>query len=73
MFAALRAGKPINNGERAGYSTLLALMGRTAAYTGEVITPEKVLDSKQDLSPARYEFGTLAMPPVPVPGTTKFA
>jgi predicted dehydrogenase len=73
MFAALRAGKPINNGEHAAASTLLALMGRTAAYTGQVVTPEMILKSKEDLSPPRYEFGPLAQPPVPVPGTTKFA
>jgi predicted dehydrogenase len=72
MFAAIRAGKPINNGEKAASSTLLALMGRTAAYTGEVITPEMILNSKEDLTPPKYEFGPLAMPPVPVPGTTKF-
>ena len=34
MFAAIRAGKPINNGEHAASSTLLAIMGRMAAYTG---------------------------------------
>jgi hypothetical protein len=73
MFAAIRAGKPINNGEQAAQSTLLALMGRTAAYTGRVITPSAVLDSKQDLSPPKYEFGPLEMPPVPVPGVTRFA
>jgi predicted dehydrogenase len=73
MFAALRAGKPINNGEKAASSTLLALMGRTAAYTGKVVTPEMILNSKEDLTPPRYEFGPLAMPPIPVPGTTKFA
>ena len=73
MFAAIRAGKPINNGEKAAASTLLALMGRTAAYTGEVITPEMILNSKESLSPPRYEFGTLATPPIPVPGTIKFA
>jgi predicted dehydrogenase len=72
MFAAIRAGKPINNGEAAAQSTLLALMGRTAAYTGEVITPDMILNSKEDLSPPKYEFGPLAMRPVPVPGTTKF-
>jgi predicted dehydrogenase len=72
LFAALRAGKPINNGEQAAYSTLLALMGRTAAYTGEVIKPEMILNSKEDLSPPTYEFGPLSMPPVPVPGVTKF-
>jgi predicted dehydrogenase len=73
MFAALRSGKLINNGELAAASTLLALMGRTAAYTGEVVTPEKILTSKEDLGPPRYEFGPLAMPPVPVPGAAKFA
>ena len=73
MFAAIRAGKPINNGEAAAQSTLLALMGRTAAYTGQVITPELILTSKEDLSPPRYEFGPLAMPPVPVPGSNKYA
>ncbi|HKI18767.1 MAG TPA: gfo/Idh/MocA family oxidoreductase, partial [Isosphaeraceae bacterium] len=72
MFAAIRAGKPINNGEAAAQSTLLALMGRTAAYTGEVITPDMILNSKEDLSPPKYEFGPLAMRPIPVPGTTKF-
>jgi predicted dehydrogenase len=73
MFAALRAGKPINNGEQAASSTLLAMMGRVAAYTGQVITPEQVLNSKLDLSPAKYEFGPNPVSPVPVPGTARFA
>ncbi len=73
MFAAIRAGKPINNGEQAALSTLLALMGRTAAYTGLVVTPDFVLNSKEDLSPPAYEFGPLVTPAVPVPGFTKFA
>jgi predicted dehydrogenase len=72
MFAALRGGKPINNGEAAAQSTLLALMGRTAAYTGQVITPDMILNSKEDLSPPSYEFGPLTVRPVPVPGTGKF-
>jgi hypothetical protein len=73
MFAAIRAGRPINNGEAAAHSTLLALMGRTAAYTGETVTPQTILNSKEDLSPPRYEFGPLAMPPIPVPGSKQFA
>jgi predicted dehydrogenase len=73
MFAAIRAGKPINNGEQAANSTLLALMGRTAAYTGLVVTPDMILNSKEDLSPPKYEFGPLIAPAVPVPGYTKFA
>ena len=37
------------------------------------VTGEQVLNSKLDLSPAKYEFGPNPVPPVPVPGTTKFA
>ena len=73
MFAAIRAGKPINNGEQAAFSTLLAIMGREAAYTGQVITPQQVLTSKLDLSPTNYTFGPNPVPPVPVPGVNKFA
>ncbi len=73
MFAAIKAGKPIHNGEQAALSTLLAIMGRTAAYTGKVVTPEMILNSKEDLSPPKYEFGALATAPVPIPGVTPFA
>ncbi len=73
MFAAIRAGRPINNGEHAAHTTLLALMGRTAAYTGKVITPDMILTSKEDLSPPKYEFGPLVAPAIPVPGFTTFA
>jgi hypothetical protein len=31
-----------------------------------------VWNSKQDLTPASYEFGPLPMPPVATPGVTKF-
>ena len=38
LFEAIRDGKPINNGEYMAKSTLLAIMGRMAAYTGKTIT-----------------------------------
>ena len=57
MFAGIRSGNPINNGMSAARSTLLAIMGRMAAYTGEVITWERALNSKEDLSPAQYAWG----------------
>jgi len=73
MYAALREGKILNNGEQAATSTLLGLMGRAAAYTGGVITPETVLESTEDLGPSSYSFDDvpLPVPPVPVPGFTK--
>ncbi len=73
MFAALRDGKPINNAEKAASSTLLALMGRMAAYTGEVITWDKAMNSQESLVPASFDWNDdLPRRPVPVPGVTKF-
>jgi myo-inositol 2-dehydrogenase/D-chiro-inositol 1-dehydrogenase len=40
LFASIRTGKPINNGNYMAKSTLMAIMGRMATYTGQVITWE---------------------------------
>ncbi len=71
MFAAIRAGRPINNGHYMAMSTLLAIMGRMATYTGQQVTWEQALNSKEDLSPARYEWGAAPEAPIAVPGVTK--
>ncbi len=72
LFASIRNGKPINDGEWMSQSTLLAIMGRMAAYTGRVITWEMALNSQEDLTPPAYEFGPLPVPPVAMPGKTPF-
>ncbi len=72
LFASIRSGKPINNGDYMCQSTLMAIMGRMATYTGQVIEWEKAKNSKEDLTPAKYEFGPLAVAPVAKPGVTKF-
>jgi predicted dehydrogenase len=73
LFAGIRQGRPINNGEYMAKSTLLAIMGRMAAYTGKAITWEMAMNSKEDLSPPRYDWDVpLPVPPVAVPGVTKF-
>jgi predicted dehydrogenase len=73
LFASIRADKPINNGDSMCKSTLMAIMGRMATYTGQVITWDMALNSQEDLTPPKYEMGPLAVPPVPMPGKTKFA
>jgi predicted dehydrogenase len=73
LFAAIRAGKPINNGDYMAKSTLLAIMGRMSAYTGKEVTWEMAMNSKEELSPKAYTWD--AEPPpseVAVPGVTKF-
>ena len=54
-------------------NSLVAIMGRMAAYTGQVISWEQALNSRQDLSPPRFAWDVaLAVPPVAVPGQTRF-
>jgi predicted dehydrogenase len=72
LFASIRAGKPINDGVRMSTSTMMAILGRMAAYTGQVITWDQAMNSKEDLTPAKYEWGPMPMPPVALPGKTKF-
>jgi predicted dehydrogenase len=71
LFASIRKGEAINDGERSAYSTLMGILGREAAYTGRKITWKEILASKQSLAPATFEFGKIEMPDVPVPGQYK--
>jgi predicted dehydrogenase len=74
LFASIRDGKPINDGEWMAKSTLMAIMGRMATYTGQEIGWEQALNSKEDLSPKAYDMkASLPEPPVARPGVTKFA
>jgi predicted dehydrogenase len=74
LFASIRAGKPINNGEYMAKSTLLAIMGRMAAYTGQEITWQMALTSKEELKPSEYTWqGTPPAARVAVPGQTRFS
>jgi hypothetical protein len=72
MFAAIRAGDVINDGVYMSYSTLLAIMGREACYTGQKITWDEAMNSPQDLTPTRYEWGDVDVPQVAMPGITQF-
>jgi predicted dehydrogenase len=73
LFASIRAGKPINDGEWMSQSTLMAILGRMVAYTGKVITWEQALNSQEDLTPPAYDLSaSLAVPAVAMPGITKF-
>jgi myo-inositol 2-dehydrogenase/D-chiro-inositol 1-dehydrogenase len=72
LFASIRSGNPINNGTWMAHSTLMAIMGRTAAYTGQEVTWEEALNSKEQLVPANLTWdGKLALPPMAVPGKSK--
>ena len=73
MYAALRRGKTINNGNYMAKSTLMGIMARMSAYTGQTLSWDQVMNSREDLSPESYSWN--ARPPeqtVAIPGKTRF-
>jgi myo-inositol 2-dehydrogenase/D-chiro-inositol 1-dehydrogenase len=72
LFAAIRAGKTINHGTWMAHSTMLAILGRMAAYTGQTITWEQAINSQEVLAPAVLGWDApVEVPPIPMPGKTK--
>jgi myo-inositol 2-dehydrogenase/D-chiro-inositol 1-dehydrogenase len=71
LIASIRAGKPLNELKQVAESTLTAILGREAAYTGQEVTWDDVANAPLDLTPPTVAFGPLPVEPVPIPGRTK--
>ena len=50
-FDAIRHDKPYNEAETGAKTTLTAIMGRMATYSGKMVTWEQALNSKLQLVP----------------------
>jgi len=68
LFASIRSGKPKNDDLNLATSTLLSIMGRHAAYSGQQVTWDQALNSDVSLVPkpvewtAKHEVPGLAQP-----------
>ena len=51
LYASIIKGKGLNNVEDSATSTLTAILGRTAAYTGREVTWDEVMNSKEEFCP----------------------
>ena len=79
LFASIRDGGVISDTENGAYSTLTAIMGRMATYSGQMITWEEALNSERSLVPddLNWESTPPVLPndqglyAIPVPGKTK--
>lgn len=78
FFENIRTGGLRVDAEYAAYSTMMAVMGRMATYTGQVITWEQAMNSKEVLAPDNLTWDTEppvkpdadGWYPVAIPGTT---
>ncbi len=71
FFKSIRDGEPINNGHYMCNSTMLAIMGRMAAYSGKTLTWDECYNNEERLGPAEYAWTDVPEPPVAIPGTVE--
>lgn len=72
LFASIRSGKPINDGARMARTTLMAIMGRMAAYTGQEITWDRAMNSQDKIAPDKMDWDSpIPKRPPAVPGVAQ--
>ncbi len=79
LFAAIRKGEVIDDSDYGAKTTLTAIMGRMATYSGQMITWDQAINSNAQLMPddVSWEMEPPVRPdengfyPVPVPGVTE--
>lgn len=72
LIGAIRGGQRINDLQAVAESTLTAIMGRMAAYTGQTVTWDQAMNSTQNLVPQNLNWNmNLPVPPVAMPGVTE--
>ena len=79
LFKSIRDGNVINDGEYGAKSTLTAIMGRMATYTGQEIKWNQIMESDQNLVPDNLDWSSTppVIPnsegkyPIPIPGVTE--
>ena len=82
LFAAIRSGNPVNNGDYMARSTMITVMGQISCYTGKEVTWEQASNSDfyypprpedcSDTMDAPVKPGPGGVYPVPAPGRTVF-
>lgn len=76
LFAGIRSGNPFNDGELMANSTMLAIIGRMVAYTGETLTWDQAINSEEVLGPSIDQYNwemDWPLAAVAQPGITKFS
>lgn len=81
LFSAIRSGNPLNNGEYMVRSTMVAVLGQMACYSGQKLGWEQAFTSNYTVGPNKIDWN-MTPPvkpdasgsyPVPVPGITKLS
>lgn len=74
LFASIRNGKPTNDGEWMANTTMMGIISRMVAYSGQTISWEEAINSKKTFGPSIDQYAwDLEWPngDIAVPGTTQ--
>ena len=74
LFASIRKGQPMNDGDFMANSTMMAILGRMVAYSGQTLTWDEALNSNHVLGPDINDYSWDLQWPGPgiaIPGITK--
>jgi len=74
LFASIRNGKPMNDGNLMANSTMIAILGRMVAYSGQTLEWDQAMTSNKILGPAMDQLSWDSKykgPEVAMPGITK--
>jgi myo-inositol 2-dehydrogenase/D-chiro-inositol 1-dehydrogenase len=72
LFASIRSGKPKNDDLNLASSTLLSILGRHAAYSGQQVTWDEALKSEVSLVPKPVDWkASHEVPGLAIPGRSK--
>jgi predicted dehydrogenase len=71
LFASIRSGETINDGDYLAKTTLMSIMGRMAAYTGQEVTWDQALNSEERLGPTIYDWSDVSVEEIARPGITR--
>jgi ribosomal protein S4E len=78
LFASIRNNEVINNAEYGAKSTMTAILGRMATYSGKIVHWDEALKSELELMPPELDWNSTppSLPgadgnyPIPQPGIT---
>ena len=82
LIGSIRDGRPVNHGDTMVDSTLMAIMGQIACYTGKTVTWQQMMEADFEFEPKIGDVAEDMAPPVtpdeqgnyplPVPGITQY-
>ena len=73
LFKSIREGTGVNMAKDIAISTMYAILGRMAEYSGQEVTWEEAFNSNETLAPEKIDFGLIPLPPVAIPGGREYA